>query len=133
MTGEEMEEKFRLIQGVRINKEKLQLAKEFRQDMTRVEDILWNELRDNQLGGYHFRRQQVIAGFIVDFYCHKARLIVEVDGEIHEYLWKRDRAREQALIQKGLRIIRFKNDEVFSHLSKILDEILNACDAYSKR
>ena len=131
MTGEEMEEKFRLIQGVRINKEKLQLAKEFRQDMTRVEDILWNELRDNQLGGYHFRRQQVIAGFIVDFYCHKARLIVEVDGEIHECLWKRDRARERILMGKGLRIIRFKNDEVFNHLSKVLATILNACDAYS--
>ena len=51
--------------------------------MTPAEKILWNELRANKLG-VHFRRQQVIAGFIVDFYCHKAGLVVEVDGDIHD-------------------------------------------------
>ncbi len=51
--------------------------------MTSAEKLLWQELRANKLG-VHFRRQQVIAGFIVDFYCHKADLIVEVDGETHD-------------------------------------------------
>jgi very-short-patch-repair endonuclease len=51
--------------------------------MTPAEKILWQELRVNKLG-VHFRRQQVIAGFIVDFYCHKAALVIEVDGDIHD-------------------------------------------------
>ncbi len=51
--------------------------------MTHAETILWNEIRANKLG-VHFRRHQVIAGFIVDFYCHAANLVIEVDGEIHE-------------------------------------------------
>ena len=51
--------------------------------MTPAEKILWQELRANKLG-VHFRRQQAIAGFIVDFYCHKAGLVVEVDGDIHD-------------------------------------------------
>ena len=58
-------------------------------------------------------------------------MIIEVDGEIHEYLRKRDRARKRALAQKGLRIIRFKNDEVLKYLSKVLDTILNAYNNFS--
>ena len=65
----------------KVTKEKQQRAKELRHDMTPAEKILWEELRANRLG-VHFRRQQVIAGFIVDFYCHKSALVVEVDGDI---------------------------------------------------
>jgi very-short-patch-repair endonuclease len=71
-----------IIPGQTVTKEKLQRAKELRRDMTPAEKILWQELRANKLG-VHFRRQQVIAGFIVDFYCHKAGLVIEVDGDIH--------------------------------------------------
>jgi len=67
----------------KVSKEKLQRAKELRREMTPAEKILWEELRANKLG-VHFRRQQVIAGFIVDFYCHRAGLVVEVDGDIHD-------------------------------------------------
>ncbi len=52
---------------------------------------IWQELRGNKLG-VHFRRQQVIAGFIVDFYCHKAALVVEVDGDIHDLQQEEDAA-----------------------------------------
>jgi very-short-patch-repair endonuclease len=68
-----------IIPGQKVTKEKLQRAKELRREMTPAEKLLWNELRANKLG-VHFRRQQVIAGFIVDFYCHKVGLVVEVDG-----------------------------------------------------
>jgi very-short-patch-repair endonuclease len=51
--------------------------------MTPAERILWQELRGNKLGA-HFRRQQIIAGFIVDFYCHKVALVIEVDGDVHD-------------------------------------------------
>jgi very-short-patch-repair endonuclease len=68
----------------RINPVKLDRAKEFRRNMTPEEKILWECLRGNKLNGLHFRRQQVIEGYIVDFYCHTARLDVEVDGKIHK-------------------------------------------------
>ncbi|MHB8778456.1 MAG: endonuclease domain-containing protein [Anaerolineales bacterium] len=60
---------------------------ESRRDMTPAEKILWQELRANKLG-VHFRRQQVITGFIVDFYCHKAGLVIELDGVFYEELKK---------------------------------------------
>ncbi len=73
-----------IVTGQRVKKEKLERAKELRRNMTPAERRLWNELRANRLGGWHFRRQQIIDGFIVDFYCHKAGLIIEVDGPIHD-------------------------------------------------
>ena len=71
-----------IVSGQKITKEKFQKAKELRRDMTSAEKVLWNELRGNRLG-VHFRRQQIIAGFIVDFYCHRAGLVVELDGSVH--------------------------------------------------
>ena len=65
--------------GQKINPEKLERARILRSEMTPVEKILWQELRRSKLGS-HFRRQQVIAGFIVDFYCHSAGLVTELDG-----------------------------------------------------
>jgi len=84
-----------------------------------AEKILWEELRANKLGVY-FRRQQVIAGFIVDFYCHKSALIVEVNGDIHDLQQNEDARREKALREIGLRIVRFRNDEVLRELSPTL-------------
>src|SRR5574339_520186 len=93
----------------KVTKEKLQRAKELRRNMTPAEKILWEELRANKLG-VHFRRQQVIAGFIVDFYCHKATLVVEVDGDIHDLQKEEDARREKVLDELGLRMIRFRNE-----------------------
>jgi len=90
--------------------------------MTPAEKILWNELRANKLG-VHFRRQQVIAGFIVDFYCHKSALVIEVDGDIHDLQRDEDTRRENALREMGLRIVRFRNDEVVRDLSAVLRKI----------
>lgn len=80
------------------------------------------ELRGNKLGD-HFRRQQVIAGFIVDFYCHKAALVVKVDGDIHDLQQDEDARREKVLREMGLGIIRFRNDEVLKDLSAVLGKI----------
>ena len=68
-----------IIPGQRITKEKLERAKELRREMTPAEKLLWQEVRAKKLG-VRFRRQQVIQGFIVDFYYHKSALVVEVDG-----------------------------------------------------
>ena len=72
-----------IIRGQKISRVKLQRAKELREEMTEYEKILWNFLRRNGLHGFHFRRQQIIVGYIVDFYCHTANVVVEVDGEVH--------------------------------------------------
>lgn len=98
-----------IIPGQKVAKEKLQRAKELRREMTPAEKILWEELRANKLG-VHFRRQQVIAGFIVDFYCHKAALVVEADGNIHDLQKEEDERREKVLSELGLKVVRFGND-----------------------
>ncbi len=111
-----------IIPGQHVTKEKLQRAKELRREMTPAEKILWEELRANKLG-VHFRRQQVIAGFIVDFYCHKAALVIEVDGDIHDLQQDEDARREKVLREMGLRIVRFRNDDVVKNLSVVIGKI----------
>jgi very-short-patch-repair endonuclease len=96
--------------------------------MTPDEEILWQRLRANRLDGWHFRRQQVIDGFIVDFYCHKAGLVVELDGPIHEGQVEYDAERDNALESRGLRVLRIKNEEVNQDLELVLGRILEACE-----
>ena len=119
-----------IIPGQRVTKEKLQRAKELRREMTPAEKILWEELRANKLG-VHFRRQQVIAGFIVDFYCHKVGLVVEVDGDFHDLRKEEDERRERVLSEMGLRVVRFGNDEVMRTLSAVAGRIREVIDVLS--
>ena len=111
-----------IIPGQRVTKAKLERARELRRDMTAAEKILWNELRADKLGA-HFRRQQVIEGFIVDFYCHEAALVIEVDGDIHDLQKDEDARREKVLHDLGLMMIRFRNDEVLKHLKDVVGKI----------
>lgn len=105
--------------------EKLELARHFRQNMTQAETKLWKRLRAKKSNGLHFRRQQVILGFIVDFYCHKYRLIVEIDGEVHDSHKEQDLEREKVLTQNGFRIIRFTNAQVENNIEEVLTGILD--------
>ena len=77
--------------------------------------------------GVHFRRQQVIQGFIVDFYCHRAGLVVEVDGDVHDLQQEEDERREKVLSEVGLRVVRFGNDEVVrdAERSAVVGKILS--------
>lgn len=120
-----------VIQGQFVKEVKQQRAKELRRTMTRAEKILWSNLRNNQLSGFHFRRQQVIAGFIVDFYCCRAKLIVEVDGKIHEMTKEYDAERDNILKSKGFQILRLKNETLFRNLPEALKSILEICQNYS--
>jgi very-short-patch-repair endonuclease len=106
-----------IIPGQKVTKEKLERAKELRREMTPAEKLLWQEVRAKKLG-VRFRRQQIIQGFIVDFYCHKAALVIEVDGDIHDLQQGEDARREKALSELGLRIVRFRNDEVVRDASR---------------
>ena len=85
-----------IIPGQHVTKEKLRRSRELRREMTPAEKLLWQEVRANKLG-VRFRRQQVIQGFIVDFYCHRTGLVVEVDGDFHDLQKEEDERREKVL------------------------------------
>lgn len=106
----------------RVTKAKLERAKELRREMTHAEKLLWQEIRANKLG-VRFRRQQVIQGFIVDFYCHQAGLVIEVDGDIHDLQKEEDERREKVLREMWLKIVHFGNDEVVRDLSAVVGKI----------
>ena len=116
-----------IIVGQKVDDVKVQRAKELRQELTDEEEVLWQYLRKNRLGGFHFRRQQVVQGFIVEFYCHKAGLVVEVDGGVHEDQIEYDRERDKILEGLDLRIMRVKNEEINNNLQEVLVRIEAAC------
>lgn len=113
----------KIVTGQKVTQAKVDWAKELRRKMTPAERRLWQELRANRLDGWHFRRQQIIAGFIVDFYCHRAGLVVEVDGPIHETQVEADAEREAVLQGRGLTILRFTNRQVMNDMRTVLKEI----------
>jgi len=116
-----------IVIGQNVDRAKVQRAKELRRQMTGEERILWQQLRTNRLEGFHFRRQQVIDGFIVDFYCHAAGLVVEVDGGVHEGQAEYDEERDRLLSARGLRVLRVENREVRENLPDVLARIVAAC------
>lgn len=100
-------------------------AQTVRNNMTKAESLLWNSLKNKQLSGLKFRRQHPIHFFIVDFYCHKLKLVVEVDGGYHlqnEQIIK-DKERTKILECNGLKVIRFTNKQVLHELEWVLNEI----------
>jgi very-short-patch-repair endonuclease len=121
--------KQQLITGQKIDSAKLQQAKALRRNMTPAERRLWAELRANRLDGFHFRRQQIIDGFIVDFYCHVASLVVEVDGPVHNEQADQDAERDRILAARGLHILRVRNEEVMQNLEDVLTRIRRVCYA----
>lgn len=98
-------------------KNKVFLARKFRSSPTKAEKIMWQILKDNNILGYKFRRQHVLAGYIVDFYCQKLKIAIEVDGKIHniEKNKESDKQREEILKRYGISIIRVTNEEIESN------------------
>ena len=103
----------------------LQNAREMRQPQTPEEAKLWRALRDRK-SGYKFRRQHPIDRFIIDFYCARAKLCIEIDGDSHlEQAQKEyDAARTEYLEELGYKVIRFTNNEVCFQLDAVADEII---------
>lgn len=104
-------------------------AKSLRQCMTPAEKVLWGRLRGKRLNGLKFYRQVPVDCYIVDFYCPEKKLIVEVDGSIHEEkdVQERDRDREAFFLGKGLRVLHIKNEEVFRALDRSCEKIYKHC------
>jgi very-short-patch-repair endonuclease len=109
-------------------------AKNLRKVMTDAEKLLWSALRDKQLEGFKFRRQHPIWIFIADFYCHQTKLVVELDGGIHQKseVSEYDTNRTAEIEKFEIKVIRFKNEEVLQNLNKVLSRIKNECKSRSK-
>lgn len=98
---------------------------EFRDNPTPAEKALWDTLKNKRIKGFKFRRQHKIGQFIVDFYCHNAGLIIEVDGGIHEKRKSEDQVRSRFFRTLGLRVIRFSNEEILTSIQVIKQKIEN--------
>jgi very-short-patch-repair endonuclease len=99
-------------------------AKDLRNNLTPSEYILWIYLKEN-INGYKFRRQHPINIFIADFYCHKAKLVIEIDGEIHNRQEQKehDLGRTVEIEKLGIKVIRFTNKEVQENIEKVICKI----------
>ena len=104
------------------NPELMRRATELRKRMTPEERIIWQELRGNRLGA-HFRRQQTLAPYIVDFYCHAAHLVVEIDGSPHREQQGYDKMRDDYFRRLGIRVIRLSNESVRVDLASVIAAI----------
>jgi type I restriction enzyme R subunit len=100
-------------------------ARSLRIKATPAESLLWQLLRNRRLLGFKFRRQHQFGDYIADFYCHEARLVIECDGSVHDVneSWQHDRNRDLYLTGHGLRVLRFRNDEILNATDEVLAEI----------
>jgi very-short-patch-repair endonuclease len=102
-------------------------AKRLRLDPTRAERELWAWLRDRRLDGWKWRRQVVVGPFIVDFVCLEAALGIELDGDHHAEQHVYDARRDAYLRARGLRVLRFRNDDFLDNPAAVTNAILDAC------
>jgi len=104
----------------------LRIAAILRKNMTKAELILWNKLRDKKIFKSKFRRQHPVDIFIVDFYCHESKLVIEIDGEMHniEENKEYDLGRTAELRKLGISVLRFTNDQVIYKLDEVIIRIL---------
>lgn len=103
------------------------LRKVLRKKPTDAEKLLWNKLRQKQLEGFKFRRQQPIDNYIVDFICFEKRIIVEVDGGQHAMQKEDDILRDTYLRQQGFQVLRFWNNDVLQNINGELEVIQERC------
>ncbi len=107
------------------NTELKQLSQQLRSNMTDAERLLWSKLKRKQLKGKQFYRQRIISDYIVDFYCPKANMIIEIDGGQHytEEGLKKDKMRDEYMKGQGFKVLRFSDKEVFKNLKGVIEKI----------
>ena len=113
-----------------VGRMKVRQARYLRRNATAAEKRLWSRLKNRQTAGLKFRRQHPIATRVVDFFCAEAKLAIELDGSGHARHPAKasDLDRELELHEKGIRVLRFRNREVFKNLSGVLNAIIYAAD-----
>jgi very-short-patch-repair endonuclease len=102
-----------------------QIARMLRNNMTLAEILLWNKLKNKQLCGLDFHRQKPIDEFVVDFYCPRLLLAVEIDGDSHEGKLEKDCQRQRDIEKFGVRFLRFSDEEVKQNLEGVIDTLAN--------
>jgi very-short-patch-repair endonuclease len=112
------------------NRRLLNFSRKFRKNMTDAERHLWSKIRIRQVGGYQFYRQRIIGDYIVDFYCPRAKLVIEVDGGQHnsDKAAANDEERSEYLNDKGLTVIRFDDIEVLKNVGGVVEKIVENLD-----
>jgi very-short-patch-repair endonuclease len=105
------------------SKHMIHRARALRRESTPPEQLLWLALRNGQIGGMKFRRQHPIGPYVVDFYCHGAGLVVEVDGLSHDDKLRQDKQRSAYIDGQGLRVLRVTNNDVMRDLDAVTREI----------
>ena len=100
-------------------------AKILRNNMTFAEKKLWEELKTKKMNGFRFKAQHPIHKYIADFYCHKVKLVIEIDGSVHEndVIKERDDGRDFEMENFGLTILRFSNTQVINNIEEVITEI----------
>jgi very-short-patch-repair endonuclease len=100
-------------------------SQELRKNMTDAERLLWAKLRKKQLRGCQFYRQRIIGNYIVDFYCPKRKIIIEVDGGQHydEEEIEKDRIRDDYLIKHDLKVLRFSDRDILKNINGVVEKI----------
>jgi very-short-patch-repair endonuclease len=100
-------------------------AIKLRETQTEAEELLWLAFKNNQVDGYKFRRQHPIGLYIADFYCHKLKLVIEIDGGYHlsEEQQVLDKERTATIEFQGLKVIRFSNEKVLLKFPEVIDKI----------
>ena len=118
-----------VIRNQRINPKKLELARQFRKNPTESEDAVWQMLRNRQIKNLKWRRQQVIDGFIADFFCAELNVVLEIDGSIHENeeIKEYDEYRTSVFEKKGIQVFRLKNEDCDKqHITELIEQILTS-------
>jgi very-short-patch-repair endonuclease len=110
------------------DRRKVTLARQLRREMTPAEARMWGALCGKALG-CRVRAQHVIRGWIVDFYIASARLVIEVDGDVHDLQVEEDARRTLALEAEGLRVIRVRNEDMLANLPQVIARIVDAVTA----
>jgi len=100
-------------------------ARVLRKGQTSAEVLFWYTVKNRKIKGMKFRRQHPIGPFIVDFYCDEAKLVIELDGKIHdlEHIKAYDSSREMHLSSLGLQIMRFTNDQIFNNFDTVIKTV----------
>jgi very-short-patch-repair endonuclease len=109
------------------NKSLKPYSRELRKNMTDAEKFLWYKIRGRQLKGYQFYRQKIIGNYIVDFYCPKAKLAIELDGGQHysDEGQEKDKIRDNNMADISIKVLRFSDREIFDNLNGVLEKIWN--------
>ena len=103
-------------------------AKQLRRIMTRAETLLWRHIKANRIDDFGFRRQVPFQNYIADFVCFASKLVIELDGESHDFVERQnaDRNRDAFFAEQGFQVLRFTNEQVMSNLEGVVEAIRQA-------